>query len=297
MDNKGKNTYRGISAALLSAVLFGVTPILAKLSYSGGNNGITLTFLRSAFALPILWGILRYKGISLSITKSEIKALLLSGVLGTAATTLLLYSSYNYIEVGMATALHFLYPVIIMAVGILFFSEKPSIPGMSALVLGIGGVFFLVDFSGSQNMFGIIIAIVSAVNYAIYMLTLQHSPLQKMPYIKLGFYYAFVNSMVSGLYGIFTRQLTFELTPQAWMISFAIAILVAILAVILLNYSIVKIGASTASMLSVLEPICGVLCGVIILGEIMTLKKGFGFVLVILSVVFASIAENKKNHS
>ena len=66
--------YFGILAALTSAFIFGVTPILGKLSYEGGGNGIMPTFLRVA-------------------------------VLDPAMTTVLPYSSYQYISTGIATVL------------------------------------------------------------------------------------------------------------------------------------------------------------------------------------------------
>ena len=36
---------RGYFLTILSAIIFGFTPILAKFTYNMGNNGITLAFL------------------------------------------------------------------------------------------------------------------------------------------------------------------------------------------------------------------------------------------------------------
>ncbi len=288
MHTHRKEYTLGIVAALLSAFLFGVTPILARISYTGGANAAMLTFLRSALAIPVLFVIMFVKKIPFSLNKKEFTALLFSGVFGTAATTLLLYGSYAYIDVGMATALHFLYPLFITLVGILFFSEKMGVFGAAAVITGIGGVFFLVDFRGSKSLLGIVLSIISAATYALYMLCVQHTELKKMHYIKLGFYYAVVNAIVAGGYGLFAGQLNFSMTGFAWGIVFALAMLIAVGGVILLNYSIVKIGASTASILCVLEPICSVAFGVWFLNEKMTVFKVIGFLLVIISVVLST---------
>ena len=47
--------YKGIIFTAASAVIFGFTPILARISYDGGANGITMTFLRCLLSLPILF--------------------------------------------------------------------------------------------------------------------------------------------------------------------------------------------------------------------------------------------------
>ena len=57
--------YKGIIFTAASAVIFGFTPILARISYDGGANGITMTFLRCLLSLPILFLILKIKGIPL----------------------------------------------------------------------------------------------------------------------------------------------------------------------------------------------------------------------------------------
>ena len=44
----------GTLCVMLSALIFGVTPIMAKWTYAGGSNAVNLTLLRSLLALPVL---------------------------------------------------------------------------------------------------------------------------------------------------------------------------------------------------------------------------------------------------
>jgi hypothetical protein len=37
-----------------SAIIFGFTPVLAAISYQGGNNGINMAFLRALVPIPVL---------------------------------------------------------------------------------------------------------------------------------------------------------------------------------------------------------------------------------------------------
>lgn len=273
---------------MVSAFLFGASPILAKLSYMGGSNAVTLTFLRSALALPALYVFLRAKKTPIMITREECAGVLVSGVLGTAATTILLYSSYNYLEVGMATAIHFLYPLMVMGYSVIAYREKTDAKGGGALAAGVTGIFFLVDFQGSQSLTGIVLAGLSAVSYSVYMLGVQQKAMKAMPFVKLAFWLAAANTAAAGIYGFFTRQLRFSMSLNAWGISLVIAFSIGIGAVMLLNFGIIKIGAARSSMLCVAEPIIGVIFGVWILKETMTLQKAIGFLLVMVSVALAA---------
>ena len=285
-----KRLYIGFVAAFISAILFGGTPILAKMAYAGGTNGVTLSFLRSALAAPILLTVLLIRKTSFRLSLKEIRDLALTGLFGTGSTTLLLYISYDYISIGVATSLHFLYPVLIMAVGIIFLKEKATIIRIFAAVLGFLGVAMLSGLQAISNPLGIALAILSAATYAFYMIFIQTSSLKNMDYFKLGFYFAIVNALVAGVFGLFTNELDFTMTPSAWLYSFIVAVLVCVVAVILLNYSIVKIGAISASMLSVSEPITGVVLGVIILNEQLSTSNIIGFVAVTISVLLVSIS-------
>lgn len=45
----------GIICVVLSAVIFGFTPVIAALSYRGGNNGVNMALIRALVPLPILF--------------------------------------------------------------------------------------------------------------------------------------------------------------------------------------------------------------------------------------------------
>lgn len=43
---------KGTSYSILSALVFGLTPILVSLSYALGSDALTLTFYRNLMAIP-----------------------------------------------------------------------------------------------------------------------------------------------------------------------------------------------------------------------------------------------------
>ena len=55
---------------------FGFTPILGRLSFEGGGNGITLA-LRALFAIPVLRAVLKIRRVPLAATGRQLRGLLL----------------------------------------------------------------------------------------------------------------------------------------------------------------------------------------------------------------------------
>lgn len=284
----------GIAAVLLSAFLFGVTPVLGKLTYSQGSNPVMLTFLRGFFAVPILFLVLKLRKIPLGITRRDIRDILFIGFLGFAPTGLLLYSAFAYIPVGLATVLHFMFPAIVALAGILCFKSRVTAPKVISLVLGTGGVLLFLERGNSTAATGIVLALASAISYSVYILGVERSSLSRFHYFKLSFYLLICSVTLSGVFALFTNSFTLALTPAAWFYSFVLSMLVAIGAFTLLQIGIVLCGATTASILSTLEPITGVVTGYLVLQETLSLPRLAGCVLIFGAVVLTSVAEARE---
>ena len=81
---------RGVCFTVLSALLFGVTPILASWSYDLGSTPETLTFYRNLLVVPILLLLLLIRKKSLAVPLPTLAKLLAVGVLGLPGLVLLL---------------------------------------------------------------------------------------------------------------------------------------------------------------------------------------------------------------
>ena len=114
-------------------------------------------------ALPVLYIILNSRGVSLKITKKEVMHLLMVGGLGQALTTLTLYASYDYLSVGMATTLHFIYPIFVVLVGVLYYHESWSPAKIIAIGLAIFGMLTFIDQTGDISFIGVFLAFLSGV--------------------------------------------------------------------------------------------------------------------------------------
>jgi drug/metabolite transporter (DMT)-like permease len=284
-----KSILIGIYVAITSALLFGLTPAFVKMAYSGGSNAISMTFIRSLFALPILYTLMKRKKISVRLSHSEVLPVVTICFFGNFGTTISLYSSYSYINVGIATVLHYIFPVIVTLINVFIFHEKFKWWKMVALTLGVGGVLTFMGYSRQNNSLGILLAAGSGFLYAGLLLGMEHSVLRDFHYFKMSFYSCLISAAAAFIYGTFSGNFVLNITPIAWGYSIIVSLLVSVCAMPLLKLAVAKCGATTTSTISLVEPISGVVFGSILLNERLTSANILGSVLILLEVVTVTL--------
>lgn len=283
---------KGYFLTILSAIIFGFTPILAKITYSMGSNGITMAFLRHLFVIPILFLIIKLQKVPYKITIHQLKNICLIGIVGNALTVAALYTSYSYIQVGSATVLHFLYPMFVSLICFFYYKGKLSKAVKICLVIASIGILFFIELGGSSFL-GLFLALFSGITFAYYMVGIEKLGLQTLnPYV-LNFYFAIVISISLLLIGLISGQLNLELPIQAYGYSLLIAVLTSIIGIICLQQGVRYLGAATASILSMFEPVTSVIFGIFILHEQLTIAKAIGC-LIILGAITGLILFNHR---
>ena len=288
---------KGIVFTIFSAILFGITPILASYIYCLGAGPITVVFFRSLFVLPILFIIMKLRKVSLYISRYDLYHTAIIAMLGSGLTTMLLFSSYQYIDVGSATTLHFLYPICVSLLCFFVYREALSKRKILSLCFaGIGTLCFF-DISKLESMLGILLAILSAITYAFYMVQLAKKHLTKRNQYLISFYMAFFTVIETLLYHCIQPSITMSLSTQAYIFLCILSIISSFLAVVLLQMGIRELGPSNASLFCLFEPITSIFLGAIFLHEAITLQTIVGCVIILLSLIVFTLSEKKKNVS
>lgn len=290
---------KGAFFVIVSAVIFGSTPILARLAYDEGANAVTMVFLRAALALPFLFMVMKIRKIPFTTSLTEVRDLFLAG-LGAAVTTILIYSSYNYIPVGKAMALQFIYPTLVSLGCVVFYREKLTKFVLAALVLSTVGVFLFSDNLSFESMnnggsTGFLLAVSAGFSYAFYIVRVDKSSLRRIPAPKITFAVCLVAALCSGIYGGlgFGGGLALELSPRGWAYAWIVALSVSLVAVTFLQLGIKHTGATTAAILSTFEPITSVFFGAFFLGENLSFLKLIGCACIIVGVIIVTVGGSK----
>lgn len=285
----------GFIAVIFATIIFGCLPLLAKIIYGNGGNAVSVIFYRFFLPLPILYFLSKRTGDrDIRINKKELKDLILVSIFGYGITAVLMFSSYTYISTGVATTLHFTYPIFVVLGDIFIFKDKPSFIKIFCILLCSMGVMLFLQDIEVDNILGIVIAILSGVTYAFYMLYIEKSSLKTMNPFKLTFYLGLVSSIYVFIIAIVTKQFVFNLTLTGWGVTILLSILTSVIGFTLFNYGIQSIGSQNASIFSTFEPITSVVIGILIFNEKLSLQIVVGGIFILASVLITAISEKKK---
>lgn len=272
---------KGIIATCISAILFGITPLITTIIYSYGINTMSVVYYRSLFAVVLSALFCAYRHVSLRISYQQLKDSAIAAVFGSGLTTILLFQSYAYIDTGSATGLHFMYPLFVALFAHLFFKEPLGKRKVFALLLSFIAMLLFLNSDHSDGFIGYGLAIASAISYAFYMLYCEKTQLSHTEPFRLSFYLALFTALQTLIIHIFQPQLQFSLPVTAYGMILILALCSAILAVILLQIGIRLLSGSTAALYCLLEPITSLIVGILFLQEAISLNKLIAAILII----------------
>ena len=187
---RAKEKMLGTTSAILSATLYGFNAYFALFAYEGGSNPITFTFFSSLLCIPITIIPALLMHVPLLPSRSQLKWLVIDGFFGTV-TTLLLFSAFSYIASGIATVLHFTYPVYVAMASVLFLHKKLTIKKGAALVISLVGIGLISDLSGSGAVLGFVLALLSGITYTAYVILMEKSRLDQLHPLFICFHISF----------------------------------------------------------------------------------------------------------
>ena len=289
------NKVQGIICAVSSAVAFGLIPVFAVLAYNGGTNAITTAFLRFLTASLLLMGILRYRKVKLRISKKLLGRLAFLSIIGYSATCVTLFMSYNYIPIGLATTMHFVYPAIVTILSFFVFKEKMEPVKIFSLIISIIGVYILAGSKGTAiNLKGVILALSSGVFYSLYTIELGKEEIKAIDGLLLTFYVSLLSTVSIFIFGAATGNLMFTLQLPGVLAVLGLALICTVFAILAYFKAVQAIGPSDTAILSTFEPVTGVIMGIVVFGEKLSLTAAIGSFFIIASVLLFSYNRNIK---
>ncbi len=281
MDFRSRSL-QGVLFTMTAALLYGALPVFSNFSYAAGGNAETFNFYKSAWAVPFLLAILRIRGKSLRLERRLLGWAVLAGLLAKGIVSLFLFLSYNYISGGVATTLHFMYPLFAALFGRVFFKERLPFYKWAALLTATACVALFIDpEAGAGSVQGIFYAVLSGVLYAVYVIVVDRSGLSEADPFVFAFYLAVSGSAFSLAYGCISGAFLFRLPLEANLYAAGAAIATSVIAAACFQRGIRLLGGISASFFSLLEPVASCLLGAVFLAEAVSLRAAAGILLIL----------------
>lgn len=287
MSTKLKGTIYGI----ISAISYGTNPLGALSLYKQGLNVNSVLFYRFSIAAIILALLMIIQKRSFAIAKKELFIISTLGVLF-GISSLSLFTSFHFMDAGIASTILFVYPVMVAIIMAVFFKEKMSTITILSITLALGGIAMLYKGDGDSNLsiIGVLLVMVSSLAYAIYIVVVNKSSLM-MSSVKLTFYVLLfcILTIVIHSFSYSNNHLMPLINPTMWMWAFMLALVPTIISLITMVKAVKAIGSTPTAIMGALEPLTAVVIGVTVFGEIFSMRLGVG-ILMILSAVILIIA-------
>jgi drug/metabolite transporter (DMT)-like permease len=285
---------KGILLTALSALLYGCIGYfgtrLLDLGLSVKNMLFWRFFCSSLCLLPILLLVFRRNNLSNKF-KALANLLFLGGIFH-GSSTALYFEASKTIGTGLAMVIFFSYPIFVALLS--FFLRKIPISRItfSALILIFFGCLLIASSSvinTNFNVIGLTQALMAGLCYGTYVfyskeLSSALSPVLSTLCVCLGSLGIFALYLLLD-FGHFQVPHNFE----AWMLLSLFALFGTVLPVLLLLAGMKYLSASTASIISVLEPIAVLGVGVFILGEPLQALQLLGAAIILSATILVYI--------
>ena len=279
--------------ALVSSSTFGLIPLFSLPVLTSGVGLDSLCFYRFAFASAAMGAYMLLSGRSLRISWRELATVAVLSVFY-GSTSMFLTSSYEFIPSGIATTIHFLYPVLVTTIMIVGFGERAWCV-FTAAAMAIGGVYLL---SGSSEgatiqLRGIVSVLITVVTYATYIVGVNRSAVKDMEGRKMTFYVLLCTAILFYINLVVRHGGAIDPIPDtgAWVRLLLLALVPTLLSDLALIYAIQMVGSTTTAILGCMEPLTAVVIGIVCFGERFGALQAAGIVVVLAAVVLVIMAE------
>ncbi|EGJ71306.1 protein of unknown function DUF6 transmembrane [Bacteroides coprosuis DSM 18011] len=293
---KGLTSFKGIIYAMISSGTFGLIPLFTiPLVEDLGVNEANILFYRF-FLSAIMMGIIcLFRSDSLKIEKKQILPIFALGGLY-ALTALFLVYSYNYIASGVATTIHFLYPICVSLLMVLFFKEQKSKSLIIAALLSLLGVALMCWTDGvSMNLLGVFLASLTILTYGTYIVALNQMKVGQLPADVLTFYVILAGAIIFFVYAQFDGGGVQAIPSfKAGVYLIALAFLATVISDFALILAVKYAGSTVTAILGSMEPLVAVSVGILVFSEYFTSQSMIGLILILASVVLVILSDQRK---
>ena len=285
---------------ILSMVIFGTIGIFRKhIDLPSSILALARGFIGMFFLLAII--LLKRNKLSFSALKANFIYLLLSGAF-IGFNWILLFESYNYTSVAVATLCYYMAPVIVIILSPIILREKLSSVKIVSVVVALIGMIFVSGvlkngFISLSEMKGVLFGLGAALFYACVIILnkkITHiSPFDKTIY-QLG-----LAGVVLLPYTYFTEDFSSVILDIK---SLSLLLVVGIIHTGITYYlyfgSLSGLDAQTAALYSYIDPIFAIILSAILLKESMGIYEIIGTILILGSTIFCELfptsIKNKK---
>lgn len=290
----------GILAALSAGIVWGLLGFFVRTSDDLGISPMQLTCLRYIMIFAIVCVYIMVRNMKLfKVDRRTVFILLLMGLIGTILNSVTYLESMTLISLSLSSVLQYVAPFFVILISVPLLKEKLTLNKILAVIGAFVGSILctgVLTDPGSMNLWGIFLAALSGFCFSVY--TVGSKILSKDGYsVSTVLLYTSLICWV-GLAPFCDLPGAFDLmihSTDALLIVIGMGLFVTLLPFVLFNYSLTKIEAGKASILTYAEPLAATVIGLIIYGEGIGIDTATGITLILLALIVINRKESPGN--
>lgn len=294
-------TLRGVVNAALSSSTFGLAPLFSILLLTEGFSPFDVLSYRWGVASLSLAVFAFLTGHSFRVRRNEVMPLIFLSLFR-ASTSLCLVFAYKNIASGVASTIHFMYPLFVALMMMVFYKEEKSPVVISALLASLTGAILLSGDSeggiGGDTVTGLVCASVSVITYGLYIIGVRKTRASNIDSVAMTCYVMGIGAAIfiagASVFGDGVRLVPFS-DSRLWLYIAGLALPATAISNMTLVYAVKQAGPTLTSVLGAMEPLTAVVIGITVFGEHFTLRTAAGIFLILAAVLAVVLRTAKRN--
>jgi drug/metabolite transporter (DMT)-like permease len=281
---------------MIAGCFFGTISIFSALLRDQGVSSFQQAFFRSFLALPFILLIARLSSVSICISKSQLPFYATLGVVmagvGFFENTAIALGT----PVAMVVLLLYTQPVWTALLGRLMFHESINTLKKSALIMAFWGMILISKAWNITllNYGGMLLALLSGILLSVEFImikTLSQQPTHFL--VSIFWFYVFRTmftiplGLLSGMVSenMLISQITLTLPVEEWVLLLLFALIPMVLGMVFFYRSIKHVSIISTGIIMLIEPVSGIVYGMILLGEMIDSITLIGGMLILVASV------------
>jgi drug/metabolite transporter (DMT)-like permease len=288
----------GTLLCVASAAAFGTMAVFGKLAYDSGVTVGTLLSVRFALAAVLFWVLVVATGAARDVrrlTRRDVGIALALGAGGYALQAGCFFTALERIDASLLSLLLYTFPTMVAVMAIALGRERADTRRLGALALASGGLVLILATAraGALDAVGTLLGFGAAIVYTTYILSSEGIAGRIRPSVLSAVVCTGAAvSLTVGSAGLGELR-PGDVTAGGWVWLAGIAVVSTVAAVSLFFAGLKRVGPTTASILSTVEPVVTVVLAFLVFGELLGPFQLIGGGLVIAAVLVLGLHRPK----
>ena len=258
----------GVVLCVVSGVSFGLAAVFAKESFAAGWSVPSLLTTRFLIAALVFWLIVAVRRPPMPSPKT-IGICIGLGAVGYALQSGFYFGALTKLGAAVVAQLLYIYPALVFLLALARRRETLALRKLLALASTSLGLVLLLHGGGSTGgwaLAGVLMALGSAVTYAIYITVASTLPADLDPFLSAAIICTSA-TLSLGTFAVSAGRLQFPTQPAAWFWLLMFTLVSTVLAMVTFLAGMRLVGPSAAAILSCLEPVVTAVTSALVYAE------------------------------